>query len=159
MEKDINFRSSLSTAENYEFIQNSVISKLGNLKENGVVRIGFVSGPINNTPDRRLAKQNLTNLNEITINLREQNEFPIFSSIDMFPDGLWNKLPETKLPKEERSLLLRNLFRSILSSGITDIYMAPGWKESGGARDEYETAIKLNLNIHDLDPSQDDTNS
>lgn len=59
------------------------------------------------------------------------------------------------MPPEERSKKMKWLFRELLGSGVTDIFMIDGWRESEGAMDEYVTAQQLNITIHDLDPIEE----
>jgi len=48
---------------------------------------------------------------------------------------------------------MKELFRGILSSGVSDIFMIEGWRNSEGAQDEYNFSKKLGtIQIHDLDP-------
>ena len=84
--------------------------------------------------------------------LSEQFGFLVFSSTEIFTSGIWESLPETVLPSQERSHIMKELFRGILRGGVTDVFMMPGWEESEGAVDEYNTAQELGLTTHFILP-------
>lgn len=147
----IDFPSILARAENFHDIKESIMQQLYALKKQGVQRIGFVSGRVReNTKDwEKLAAY--------TKKIREESEFPIFSSTDIFQvKELWKKLPEPKLPQTEKEEKFKELFREILSGGVTDIFMTPGWDKYSlpgklsGAEYEHKTAQDIGINIESV---------
>jgi hypothetical protein len=71
----------------------------------------------------------------------------MFSSPDIFSEGVYRKINAHLLSSED----FQPFFRNVLSSGhITDVFMAPRWETSQGASDEHETAKRLRLTIHYL---------
>lgn len=152
----IDFPTVLNGVNSYDEIQNALTSLMKEMKTTGIQRIGFVSGAVATSPE--VVESNLKLLLNRTEELHKQHQFPIFSSADIFFDGFWDKLPESNLSKDERSPKLQALFRGILEGGVTDIFMMPKWEFSGGARDEHETAQKLGITIHYLEPNVDGEN-
>lgn len=156
LNNQINFPTLLATVKNYGDIASSLKKTFGLLKEKGVEKIGFVSGPIANTAEtdpvqrRKSIKVKMQLMRDYTTILRMRNQYPIFSSTDIF-DIVWQELEETKLSKEERAKKMQLLFREILRNGVTDIFMMKDWRDSPGAIDEYETAKEIGINIHDLE--------
>lgn len=150
----INFTSILNGVKNYEGITTKLRKTFSSLKESGIERIGFVSGPVANSsetePGLRVQsiKEKMELMRQFTLKLRLKYQFPILSSTDIF-DIVWKELEETNLPTEERAVKMKELFREILKGGVTDIFMMPSWKESPGAIDEYETAKQIGIVIHD----------
>jgi hypothetical protein len=155
----INFPALLVGVKNYDGICHVIRNVLTEMKERGNQKVGFVSGPVDNSDDsnpevkRAFMKANMERMRKYTKKLQEKNTFPTFASTDIF-DSAWNDLEETNFSPEERKAKTKELFRTILASGVTDIYMIEGWRESDGAKDEFKAAKELALEIHDLDPKK-----
>lgn len=117
-------------------------------KSNSSKRIGFVSGIITSDGDENMRK-NIERLGHYTKRIRESSVFPIFSAVDVFENGIYDRIEEIKLERELREYHFVNFWKIILESGhITDIYMTPRWKTSRGAKEEYGIAKELGIKIH-----------
>lgn len=148
----IDFPIVLAGTGNFDDIQEKLLRRLNIMRtQEGVQRIGFVSGRTRNKAEYR-------KLAAYTKKLREEYEFPIFSSMDIFGNNeLWKKLPEPKLPEAEKREKFFELFDEILGGGVTDIFMTPGWDDKdptedhpSGSEHEHATAKNLGINIHDV---------
>lgn len=113
-------------------------------------RLGYASGIISSDGPVRL-QVNIKRLVVYTERIRSRIDFPIFSPTDIFSYEVFDKLKrDGKLPPQKDFI---QFWRVILESGITDIFMTPRWRNSEGSIDEYNTALKLGIKIHDLYPS------
>lgn len=111
-------------------------------------RLGYVAGIITSDGKEHMQK-NIDILAKHTEILKKKYGFPIFSAVDIFGNGVYQKLEDFNQEEHLREKSFIEFWRKILSSGhITDIFMTPRWKESKGAIDEHETAKKLGLTIH-----------
>lgn len=116
--------------------------------ENGEKRIGYVAGIIGSDGLEKVA-ENMQKLAEHTERIRREQDFPIFSSTDIFSEELYERLEEMRLEYEEQRKVFMQFWREIFEEGgISDIFMTPRWEESEGAFDEYETAKRLGIAIH-----------
>lgn len=106
-------------------------------------RIGYVAGIIN-SDGQEFVKTNIEKLDKFTDVIRGNNNFPIFSSIDICLHAkLWDKIQ----PVTEATWL--KFWQNILNNGyVTDIFMTPRWEKSVGATDEFNTAKRHGLKIH-----------
>jgi hypothetical protein len=153
----IDFAKILQGAKKYDDIEQAIAKSIAELKAQGMERIGFVSGPINNSKDpdprvkREIMMRNEENMRQEIIRLAEEHGFPVFGSTNIF-DVVWKQLEETKLDPEKRPMT--KLFNRILGNGVTDIFMIKGWRDAGGALKEYEFSELNGINIHDEDPQQ-----
>lgn len=145
----IDFQGILAGAANFHDIQEKLLSRLNIMRnQEGVKRIGFVSGGVANRGQENILSS-MRQLSAYTEKLRRESGLTILSSTDIFQvEGLWKRLPEPKLPEAEKSKKFLELFRGILRGGVTDIFMTPSWENSKGAKDEYNTAIEIGINIH-----------
>ncbi len=117
-------------------------------KQRGLTKFGYVSGIISSDGDDK-AERNIAILAEHTEKIRYTSNFPIFSATDIFTKVLYEKLEETKKPRDEREAAFRTFWGEVLEMGkITDIFMTPRWEASGGAKDEHKTAQRLGITIH-----------
>lgn len=113
-------------------------------KENPNTRIGYVAGVITSDGQDKLLS-NLETLKKYTQKLREINDYPIFSSTDIFSEEVAKNIEIERYSQKD----WLKFWQDIVGSGyVTDIFMTPRWKESRGARDEYDTANEHKLNIH-----------
>lgn len=111
-------------------------------------RLGYVAGIISSDGIEHMQK-NIDILARHTERIKEQYGFPMFSAVDVFGNGVYQKLEDFNKEEHLRHKSFIEFWRKILSSGhVTDIFMTPRWKESKGATDEHETAKKLGLTIH-----------
>lgn len=109
-------------------------------KETAYGRVGFVSGALSSSKPLYIIR-NFRMLNSYTKIVRKNVDFPVFSAIDFFGRTILIKLTYQKEDNQE-------LWNKILQSGyITDLFMAPGWKESSGAVSEHKTAKKSGIKI------------
>lgn len=142
----INFGAILTGARNYQDIQVAIKKAIDGKKQRGIDKVGFVSGGIRDGVEAKLDRDKMR---ETTSQLREQYGTPIFASTDIF-DTVWTDLDETPLMKKDRDSHMLALFRGILGSGVTDIYMLDGWQNASGAVDEHKAAQNLGITIHYL---------
>jgi hypothetical protein len=126
-------------------ITNSVLKKY---RAKGIKRIGYVAGILTSEGEDKL-QENINRLDKHTENIRKANNYPVFSSTDIFDKKLVYSLEEIKLSPNKVEEKFREFWRIILSSGyVTDIFMTPGWKRSRGAQDEHKTAKENGLKVH-----------
>lgn len=117
------------------------------VRQEGITRIGYVSGIISSDGPDKIA-ENRIRLNRITDLLRSTEQFPIFSAVDIFSDHIYEVC--SRDGRKSNSDFI-NFWRSVLKTKlITDIFMTPRWEESEGATDEHNIAEQLGLNIHYL---------
>lgn len=153
----IHFPTILLGVRNYESIQTAISKTIAAMRVGGTKRFGFVSGRMGNgsetNPALRLQsiKDDMIMMRKYTEQLQKKYRIPIFSSVDIF-NTVWEKLEETSLPQSERSAKMKALFRAILKSGITDIYMMKNWEEAPGSIDEREISEQIGLTIHNPEP-------
>ncbi len=155
--QQIDFAKILRGAKKYTDIETAIAKSIAELKAQGIERIGFVSGPINNSKDpdprvkREIMMRNEENMRQEIIRLAEEHGFPVFGSTNIF-DVVWKQLEETKLDPEQRPM--EELFNKILGSGVTDIFMIKGWRDAPGAIKEKEFSANNGIMFHDEDPQQ-----
>lgn len=113
--------------------------------------LGYVSGIIS-SDGPQYVKRNMQTLHTYTESLRTHSEFPIFSAVDVFGNGMHEKMEEITFEYKLREKHFITFWREVLESGhITDIFMTPRWDKSQGAIDEYNTAQKLGITIHTVE--------
>lgn len=131
----------------------NVFKKVNNLlsdirKKSTGKRLGYVAGIITSDGKEHM-QRNIDILANHTERIKEKYGFPIFSAVDIFGNGVYQRLDDFNQEELLREKLFLEFWRKILSSGhITDIFMTPRWNESKGAIDEHKTAKKLGLKIH-----------
>ncbi|MEK7551727.1 MAG: DUF4406 domain-containing protein [Patescibacteria group bacterium] len=131
----------------------NVLQEVNNLlneirKQSTEKRIGYVAGIITSDGKEHM-QRNIDILEKHTEKIKKQYGFPIFSAVDIFGNGVYQKLDDFNQEERLREKSFIEFWRKILSSGhVTNIFMTPRWKESKGATDEHETAKKLGIKIH-----------
>lgn len=111
-------------------------------------RLGFVSGILTSEGDKNMPK-NIERLKRYTKEIRDTHNFPIFSSVDVFGNGIYDQIEEVKFERELREHHFIQFWKMILETGhITDIFMTPRWEKSRGANIEFATAKELKITIH-----------
>ena len=122
----------------------SAIEKLIQAKEQSETgEVGFVSGIIMSDGPLRVIK-NLGMLKRYQRFVKKQVDYPVLSAIDFLDADNIIRLTSNK---QEH----KRFWREILGSGyITDFFTTPRGQEKGGAKDEYETATKLGLIMHNV---------
>lgn len=113
-------------------------------EDNPNAKIGYVSGKVTADGPECII-DNLARMHKFTEMLIKIHGNFIFSAADIFNDEVYWKM---NLPRPIHEKDFYDFWRAVLSSGITDIYMTPGWEKSDGAKDEHETAKQLKINIH-----------
>ena len=110
-------------------------------------RIGFVSGSVFSDGEENV-KRNIKILHNRTEKVRKTHNFPIFSAYDVLYNGLFWKLPESRLPFEKRRPLFFGFWKRVMECGyVTDMFMSPGWEKSVGAVKEHESAVKMEMRV------------
>lgn len=132
-----------------EHVNEGLIKVIKKISESSVSqRIGFVAGIISSDGDENMPN-NIEKLRQYTEKLRKKYNFPIFSSVDVFNNGLYDQMEEVEFERELREHHFVQFWKMILKSGhITDIFMTPRLEMSRGAKVEYITAKKLKIKIH-----------
>lgn len=121
------------------------LEKLRNIKKRE--RIGFVSGIVFSDGEEYV-KRNIKILHDRTDKVRKKHNFSIFSAYDVLYNGLFWKLPESKLPFEKRRPIFFGFWKRVMECGhITDMFMSPGWEKSVGAVKEHESAKKMGMRV------------
>ncbi|MDP2637770.1 MAG: DUF4406 domain-containing protein [Candidatus Levybacteria bacterium] len=120
-------------------------------KNTKMKRLGFVSGILTSEGDKNMPR-NIERLRRYTKEIRDTHNFPIFSSVDVFGDGIYDQIEESKFERELREHHFVQFWKMILETGhITDIFMTPKWDKSRGAKIEHEVAQKIKIKIHIVD--------
>ncbi|MEK7461013.1 MAG: hypothetical protein AAB647_02240 [Patescibacteria group bacterium] len=110
-------------------------------------RLGYVAGIITSDGPEKVAA-NMVRLDRYTEYLRHHQQFPVFACTDIFNDEVFARVEAERLKPEEWLIF----WRKILHQGhITDVFLTPRWEISVGAKDEYQTAQTLGLQIHFVD--------
>ncbi len=146
----------LEKVQNVDEVRAAVLTLLKEMREvRKFDRIGFVSGIIF-SEGIQFKKRNLNRLSAYTQKLQKTNEYPIFSAVDIFYNGLFERLPESKLPEIKRRPIFFAFWKNIMESGyITDLFMTPRWEKSQGARDEIDKGKKIGMTIHYVEEDPD----
>lgn len=114
-------------------------------------QMGFVSGVISSAGEH-LIVQNIARLARFADHLSVELGMPVFCAAFVFTSQHFERLPQLKLPREEREPQLVEFWRIVLRSGyVTDLFMTPGWEASAGAVDEHVVAQEVGgIKIHYL---------
>lgn len=113
-------------------------------------RLGFVAGIITSDGDENMSR-NIERLKQYAEEIRGRYDFPIFSSVDVFGNGIYNQVEESKFERELREHHFVQFWTMILETGhITDIFMTPRWDKSRGAKIEHEVAQKIKIHMVDV---------
>lgn len=140
-------RESVKNASSLDEVRDLLIEVFQNFQESGHTRIGYVAGIIT-SEGRENILANIKRLAGFTEKVRQEQDFPIFSSTDVFSDELFDRLSAAGFTNKDWG----PFWRDVVGSGyITDIFMTPRWEISKGSRDEHETAQKHELEIHYID--------
>jgi len=143
----INFQISSKEHANLDRVYKIVSSKIKQIKKsNKNCRIGYVAGKITSDGPTQI-KTNLSRLHRFTKKVSQKENIFVFSAADIFNSVAYWK---TNLPKPDHKKQFYEYWGEILDSGITDIYMTPGWEKSLGATDEYNRMRKRGISIHFL---------
>lgn len=142
-------RTAIKSSTNLKHVEKAIINLLHEIKkENPKKRVGYVAGIVTSDGEDHM-QRNIDRLAALTEKLRIKVSFPIFSSVDIFGDGIYDQIEDFHLERTLREKAFVDFWRNILRSGhITDVYMTPRWDESRGARDEHETAKQMGIRIH-----------
>ena len=126
-------------------VRDNILAVIKNMFEiEGVTQIGYVSGIITSDGPEKIS-ENLNRLQKFTDLVRKTSDFPIFSSIDVISDELFKRLGAAKIEQE----VWRVFWREVLQSPyVTDMFMTPGWEQSRGALDEFQTAKATGKTLH-----------
>lgn len=138
-------REAVKDSETLNEVRDNILTLLKNLFEiDGATQIGYVSGIITSDGKEKIG-ENIERLQRFTEHVRKTSGFPIFSSIDVFPDELFNRLGGAKIGKEEWEVFWREVLQSPY---VTDMFMTPRWNQSTGATDEFRTAKATGKTLH-----------
>ncbi len=136
-------RKSVTNVTNLGEVQTKVIEVLKTIRE-GNARIGYVSGIITSDGGENIGA-NLKRLSQYTEKIRKQQNFPVFSSTDVFTEEIFSKIKAERYAQD----CWHSFWREILESKhITDIFMTPRWEKSRGAKVEHKTAKELGITLH-----------
>lgn len=166
LNKQIDFPRILSEAKSFKDIKIAVADEIKRLKQNGITRIGFVSGPLRykNSNISEEAESDEKAMRETIKRLQQKHGIPVFGSTSIFDVGVWDRLGEAKklknksLSKEQREelqkeihLKMNEMFIGIMEGGVTDIFMMEGWEPRDGCQAEYAVSAAPNsgIKIHD----------
>lgn len=134
--------------KSYAFLSRIAIRVLKRMKKGGEGRaIAIISGSITNggTLPGSEVKKNLERFEEIIQRLELQGKL-VFNQLP-FEEYLF-QIRRTR-PPEDPNVLLEEFYRPIFESFIINIdYFLPGWKESHGARWEYNLVRDLGMLYH-----------
>ncbi|MEK9181108.1 MAG: DUF4406 domain-containing protein, partial [Patescibacteria group bacterium] len=132
----------LAESENLAEIKNIVVDILSRVRRGGG-RLGYVAGIIMSDGAEHM-ERNFKILEEHTFSVKEKHEIPVVSASEVFFPELLSRVLGKGVSRDDFELF----WRSILASGhVTDMFMAPRWEQSRGARDEHDTAKKLGIRI------------
>jgi hypothetical protein len=112
--------------------------------------IALVSGAVFADGLEHVAR-NLTTINNHTQAVRQTFPGVVLSCPEVIYNlGLDRTLDVYSWPYDQRRERFIQFWQNVVSGGVTDLFMVPGWERSEGARDEYATATRLGLQIHHL---------
>ncbi len=142
-------QNAIKNSTNLKHIEKAIMDLFLELKkEKSKQKIGYVAGIVTSDGEENM-QRNIERLEKLTEKLREKLNFPIFSSVDIFGGGIYDKIEDFHLERPLREKAFIKFWRVLLKSGhITDIYMTPRWDESKGAKDEHKTAKETGIEIH-----------
>ena len=141
------FRQMITTGQTIDDISKMINNYFRILKKNNPeIKIIYVAGKVTTNGDARIA-YNLEKLKEAARSLRKATKDFVFSPADIFNTKTYWRLNIPK-PLHEKDFYI--FWRRVLKNGVIDIYFAPKWEQSVGARDEHSTAKKIGLTIHYL---------
>lgn len=125
----------------------SVARELGSFKRShSLRRIGMVSGILGSDGQKAL-RFNMGKLNSYTHILRRECDFPLFSAADIYCREFMDRFGRVG----DRSEWDR-FWRTVLEGGgVTDMFMAPRWRLSGGARLQREVAMEAGMEVHNVE--------
>jgi hypothetical protein len=158
----VDFDVLLEGTQNCDEMLDRLRKQIAELKSRGVERIGFVTGLVADLPKdldeearRQLIRENSRRLNQHTVDLRAQEpDAFVFSSIDMFHNDRWKIMRDhnANCSPEDATRRTQEFFDRVLGSGVTDLYLTPGWDRSAGSRREHEFAVGNGIRIHEVKP-------
>lgn len=145
-------KKAIKHSTNLHHVQDAMLGVFIQLKDKKPnQRIGYVAGIITSDGEENMQK-NIDRLLTLTEKLREKVSFPVFSSVDIFGEGMYGQIEDFHFERVQRERAFIKFWRILLKSGhITDVFMTPRWKESKGAKDEHRTALKQGITIHYVD--------
>lgn len=113
-------------------------------KEYAYPRLGYVAGPLPSQGSLDAGEHHRVHV-ELAGVLGQRFAFPVCTMQDMLSPVVLTRLKEKGFTSKHYADFARN----VLQSGyVTDVFMAPGWEESGTARAEHEAAKQFGLNVH-----------
>lgn len=138
-------REAIKSAKSLDRVKVGVIEVLRSTRgEERAEQLGYVAGIVTSDGPAKI-NENVRRLEAYTEQIRSEEGYPVFSSTDVFSEPLFVRINARELPNQA----WLDFWRDVFGSGhVTDIFMTPRWEQSTGARDEYETAKRLNLTIH-----------
>jgi hypothetical protein len=111
-------------------------------------RMGYVIGPIADSNPLKAYKQ-VIKIKEIAIRAGIKHHIPVATPLDL-------TLPLKALTglREGQAAVYR-IQRKVLSEPIvTDVFVAPGWRDKRTTRDDHETAVRTGKRIHYTSPDE-----
>ncbi len=109
-------------------------------------RLGVISGVVS-SEGREHIPRNMQTLREHEGIIRSEVDYPVFSCADVFSPKVYAQIALDGLTNQSFIEFWQRVFEE---GKITDVFMTPRWEISEGARDEFETATRLGLQIHML---------
>lgn len=116
-------------------------------QKEGHTRLGYVAGIITSEGPENIGR-NIKRLATFTEQIRSQNDFPIFSSTDVFDDKLFARLDANGFKNSDWEVFWREVLKGDEKSIVTDIFMTPRWEISHGSQNEHKTAQEVGIKIH-----------
>lgn len=134
------FRSETSKAGNLEGVRIVVCEVVSFISrtERGFT---FVSGMIS-SDGPEFIDRNMLILSDSTDHVRRTSPKPVTSASDIFYDVLLAKYRNVTTPEE-----WDRLWKSVISSGISDLVMIPRWDASRGAKAEHDHAVARKIPV------------
>ena len=149
-------QKAIENSTNLKHVEKAILEIFKEVKKDNS-KIGYVAGIVTSDGEENMMR-NIKRLDELTEKLRKKSNFPVFSSVDIFGGGIYDKIEDFHLEKPLREKAFINFWRILLKSGhITDIYMTPRWNKSKGAKDEHKTAKEVEIVIHYVDEEMNET--
>lgn len=124
-------------------------------KEKGIERIGFVSGRLGKDGKDSSWKEDVVEMRQYAQQLREENKFPIFTSLDFLSGKVWDRIESLSIPKDVRSQKINDLCCQVVGEcGVTDLFSMVNGEKAKGAIAERAVAELNKLAIHYQNPKE-----
>lgn len=137
--------SAVEKANSLTEVKEALFGVFREYRQEGHTRIGYVSGIVTSEGPENI-ERNVERLVKFTEHIKTEQNFPIFSSADVFDKRLFARLGAANLKNVDWEAFWQEIFEHE-EKFVTDMFMTPKWEKSRGATDEHRVAKKVGMNI------------